>query len=96
MKKIFSMVVVAALMLLAAPSAHALMRKDMGLVRGKVIEYDHKTRTLVIDGNRGEGQVKFDLSAAQVTAPTNPGEEVVVIYKLQGNKATVVKYPPKK
>ena len=76
------------------PAHAALMRRDMSLVRGKVVAYDPRTRLLTVDGNRGEGKVSFDLSSAQVTAPTNPGEEVVVIFKIEGKKATVVKFPP--
>lgn len=79
-----------------APVYASLMRKDMNLVRGKVISYDPVTRVLIVDGNRGEGEVAFDLSSAQVTVPTTAGEEVVVIFKLDGKKATIVKSPPKK
>ncbi len=87
----------AVLMLFMVSPAHAsLMRKDMGLVRGKVVDYNPKTRMLMVDGNRGEGKVSFDLSSAQVTVATNPGEEVVVIFKVDGNRATMVKPPPKR
>jgi len=94
MNRVSSIVLGLALVFIVISPAYALMRKDMGLVRGMVVAYDPKTRMLMVEGSRGEGQVKFDLSSAQVTAPTNPGEEVVVIYKFEGNKATVVKYPP--
>ncbi|MBF0386602.1 MAG: hypothetical protein HQL20_01950 [Candidatus Omnitrophica bacterium] len=94
MNIVLRLVLVSALVFCVASPAGALMRKDMGLVRGKVVDYDPRTRVLIVDGNRGEGKVQFDLSSAQVTVPTNPGEEVVVIYKLEGNKATVVKSPP--
>ncbi len=97
MNKVSLIVLVSVLMFFSvAPVQASLMRQDMGLVRGKVLEYDPKTRMLMVDGSRGEGLVNFDLSAAHVTAPTNPGEEVVIIYKIDGNKATVVKYPPKR
>ncbi|MEI6437913.1 MAG: hypothetical protein WCO69_04075 [Candidatus Omnitrophota bacterium] len=89
-------VVLLLLLSVACPAQASLMRADMSLVRGKVISYNPKTRALVVDGNRGEGKVSFDLSAAQVTVATNPGEEVVVIYKVDGKKATLVKPPPKR
>lgn len=75
-------------------SAQAFMRKDMSLVKGKVVQHDVKKAVLTVAGERGEGNVVFDISAAEITTSLAQGERVVVIYKIDGNKVTIVKPVP--
>mgnify|MGYP007068311055 CR=1 FL=1 len=94
MKKVVAVVMGLALVVAFASSGHAYMRRDMGLVKGKVVTNDASHKALVVDGERGEGQVRFDISEAQVTTSTRVGDRVVVIYKRDTGKATWVKEVP--
>ena len=94
MKKLTVFVISLVLAFAFSTTGFALMRKDIGLVKGKVVASDIKKKTLTVDGERGEGKVNFDVSEARITTPTKLGNRVVVIYNKDTGKATWVKEVP--
>lgn len=94
MKKVFAGVLALMVALALSSSVNAFMRRDMGLVKGRVIMNDPTRKMITVDGERGEGKVDFDISAAEITTNTSVGERVVVIYMLDTGKATWVKEVP--
>ncbi|MBF0122983.1 MAG: hypothetical protein HQL21_06215 [Candidatus Omnitrophica bacterium] len=75
-------------------TSQAFMRKDMSLVKGKVVAYDKKKATITVDGERGEGKIVFDLKGAEIATSIEKGARVVIIYKNEGNKVTTVRPVP--
>ena len=96
MKKTLALVLGLILMASFALPAQAFMRKDMDLVKGKVVAYNAAKKMLTVLSDAGDGKIVCDISSAQISTSTAVGSQVVVVYKKAGNVATLVKPVPKR
>ena len=101
MKRIIAMILGFMMVVSFSGTSQAFMRRDMSLVKGKVLSHDKKASRLTVQGERGEGKMVFDLKGAEIDTAIEKGNRVVVIYKNAGTpvkikvKAGTKDAPPK-
>ena len=89
MRKIIAVILGFMMVISFSGTSQAIMRKDMSLVKGKVVAHDVKKATLTVVGERGEGKLVFDLKGAEIATSIDKGARVVVFYKNAGTKVKV-------
>ena len=88
MKKLSILALVAAVLICFSTPSFAVMRKDMGVVKGKIVSIKPESNEItVIDSS--DGQEK-SFTVKRGVASLESGNEVSVIYKLGTNYATNV------
>ncbi|MGE0267048.1 MAG: hypothetical protein AB7S78_01150 [Candidatus Omnitrophota bacterium] len=89
MKKIITALIVSISLLALTTPGHALLRKDLTTIKGKVLSINARENSVTIDD--GSRQPKTFVVKKPLDQSLTAGKQVVVMYKIGTNNASWVR-----
>ena len=88
MKKVAMLAVVLGVLVCFSTSSFAIMRKDMGVIKAKIVSVDPKKNEITVDDHSDGKEKTFTVKRGVGSLAT--GNEVTIVYKLGTSLATNV------